>query len=164
MSLIVHLNDEKLGALQLDERHRFVFQYDAAWLARPNAVPLSLALPLRPEPKADDSARPFFSNLLPEAQLREAIARKLGISETNDCGLLEAIGGKCAGAVSLYPEGAEPVGDGEYQALDEQALHVLIEQLPRRPMLAGEGEMRVSLKTYRCCSHSKAPGWPRFTT
>lgn len=145
MTLTVYLNNEKLGSLQLDARRRFIFQYDAAWLARPDAVPLSLALPLRAEPYTDDSGRPFFSNLLPEAQLREAIARKLGISETNDYGLLEAIGGECAGAVSLYPEEAEPVTDGEYQALDEQALHDLIEQLPRRPMLAGEGEMRLSL-------------------
>ena len=145
MALTVYLNNEKLGTLQLDGRRRFVFQYDAAWLARPGTVPLSLALPLRIEPYTDDSARPFFSNLLPEAQLREVIARKLGISETNDYGLLEAIGGECAGAVSLYPEEATRVTDGGCQALSEQALHDLIEQLPRRPMLAGEAEMRLSL-------------------
>lgn len=145
MALTVYLNATRVGQLQLDAQRRFVFQYDAAWLADANAVPLSLSLPLRAEPYENDSARPFFSNLLPEAQLREAIARKLGLSETNDYGLLEAIGGECAGAVSLYPDQSQPVSGGNYQPLDEQALHTLIEQMPKHPMLAGEGGMRLSL-------------------
>lgn len=145
MALAVYLNAERVGKLQLDAQRRFVFQYNAAWLARCDAVPLSLALPLTSRLYDNDTARPFFSNLLPEAQLREAIARKLGISEGNDYGLLEAIGGECAGAVSLYTEETQPQIDGAYQPLDEQALHDLIEQLPRRPMLAGEGQVRLSL-------------------
>lgn len=145
MALTVYLNAERVGTLQLDTQRRFVFQYHDAWLGNAQAVPLSLALPLRAEPYANDSARPFFSNLLPEAQLRELIARKLGISEGNDYGLLEAIGGECAGAVSLYSEETPPKIEGDYQPLDEQGLHELIEQLPRRPMLAGEGKIRLSL-------------------
>ncbi len=145
MALAVYFNTHRVGTLQLDAKRRFVFQYDEAWLESPKAVPLSLSLPLQPQPYEDDSARPFFSNLLPEAQLREAIARRLRISESNDYALLEAIGGECAGAVSLYPADLEPKTEGSYQALDEQALHQQIEQLPRRPMLAGSGEMRLSL-------------------
>jgi serine/threonine-protein kinase HipA len=145
MTLSVHLNDQLAGSLWLDAQRRFIFQYEAAWLADSNAVPLSLALPLRPEPYVDDASRPFFTNLLPEAQLRKAIARKLGLSETNDYGLLEAIGGECAGAVSLLPQGQQPDGHGHYQSLNEDELHILIEQLPQNPMLAGEGDMRLSL-------------------
>ena len=42
---------------------------DADWLARPDAVPVSLTLPLRPEPYDSRSLHPFFENLLPEGWL-----------------------------------------------------------------------------------------------
>lgn len=48
--------------------------------------------------------RPFFSGLLPEAHMRTAIARQLGISEKNDFALLAAIGGECAGAVMILTQ------------------------------------------------------------
>jgi HipA-like protein len=44
-------------------------------------------------PYANDLARPFFANLLPEAEIRRVIARSLGISEKNDFILLRKIGG-----------------------------------------------------------------------
>lgn len=146
MPLAVYLNQTPVGRLSLDGQRRFVFQYHGAWLSAEHALPLSLSLPLQEAPYTDDSARPFFSNLLPEAQLRDAIARKLGLSDKNDYALLEAIGGECAGAVSLYPEDQSPATEsGRYQALDEAQLQQLIEQLPQQPMLAGEGELRLSL-------------------
>lgn len=145
MALSVYLNEHRVGLLQLDAQRRFVFQYDSAWLSSAESVPLSLSLPLQEAAYTDDSARPFFANLLPEAQLREVIARKLGLSENNDYGLLEAIGGECAGAVSLLPQDQPLDEQGHYQPLNEDELHTLIEQMPQRPMLAGEGEMRLSL-------------------
>jgi len=145
VALAVYLNQTPAGRLWLDEQRRFVFQYDADYLASGSAVPLSLSLPLQTHAFENDAARPFFSNLLPESQIREAIARKLGLSDKNDYALLEAIGGECAGAVSLLPEGEQPPQQGHYQPLDDAALHTLIEQLPQRPMLAGEGELRLSL-------------------
>lgn len=145
MALSVYLNETPVGRLWLDAQRRFLFQYDADWVNNPAALPLSLSLPLRPEVYENDAARPFFTNLLPEAQLREAIARRLGISEQNDYALLEAIGGECAGAVSLLPEGRLIETEGHYQQLTDQELYDLIAQLPQRPMLAGEGDMRLSL-------------------
>ncbi|MBM4314611.1 MAG: hypothetical protein FJ122_11950 [Deltaproteobacteria bacterium] len=48
--LDVYLREQKIGRLWLDERRRFVFQYDAAWIGHPKALPLSLRLPLKAEP------------------------------------------------------------------------------------------------------------------
>ncbi len=143
--LIVYLHDRRVGRLWLGEGRRFAFQYDVAWLAGEHAVPLSIALPLRSEVYEDDTARPFFANLLPESELRKVIARRLGLSEGNDFALLEAIGGECAGAVSLLPEGVEPAEEGEYQPLSEGELNALVEELPKRPLLAGERGVRLSL-------------------
>jgi serine/threonine-protein kinase HipA len=147
--LNVYLRERPVGRLWLGEGRRFSFQYDQAWLADPQAVPLSLTLPLRLGVYADDTARPFFANLLPESELRRIIARKLGLSEQNDFALLEAVGGECAGAVSLLPDDhppEDPVGNrSNYHALDDDELNALIADLPNRPMLAGERGIRLSL-------------------
>jgi len=144
-ALTVYLRDQQVGKLWLGEQRRFVFQYDEAWLKNEHAVPLSIALPLQAEAFDNDSARPFFANLLPESELRKIIARKLGLSEGNDFALLEALGGECAGAVSLIPEGDEPGKTGEYRPLNDDELNDLISELPRRPLLAGEKGIRLSL-------------------
>jgi serine/threonine-protein kinase HipA len=144
-ALGVWLGAERVGLLTEERGRRLTFRYDADWLARPGARVLSLSLPLRPEPFSDDEARPFFANLLPEAGLREAVARRLGLSVGNDFALLEAIGGECAGAVSLLPEGARPDAGGDYDELSEVQLQELIDELPRRPLLAGERGIRLSL-------------------
>lgn len=143
--LNVFLRAEHVGRLWLDENRRFVFQYDGEWVVKNTSIPLSLNLPLQLEPFVEDSARPFFANLLPESELRQIIAKKLGLSEQNDFALLEAVGGECAGAVSLLPEGQQPAGVGSYKKLDDDQLNELIAELPRRPLLAGEEGIRLSL-------------------
>ena len=143
--LDVFLCDRLVGRLWLDDKRRFVFQYDASWIAKKNAVPLSLRLPLQPDRYADDFSRPFFSNLLPEAELKQIIARHLQISAGNDFEMLNRIGGECAGAVSVLPTGFVPVVKPGYRRLNEEDLHRVIGELPRSPLMAGVEGMRLSL-------------------
>jgi serine/threonine-protein kinase HipA len=143
--LDVYLREQKIGRLSLDEKRRFMFQYDAGWIHQKGAVPLSLHLPLRAESYPDDFARPFFSNLLPEAEVKRVIAQRLQISESNDFAMLNSIGGECAGAVSLLPSGVTPTVKPGYRELNENELHKIIIDLPRRPLMAGVEGMRLSL-------------------
>ncbi|MBW1942034.1 MAG: type II toxin-antitoxin system HipA family toxin [Deltaproteobacteria bacterium] len=143
--LEVYLGDHLIGHLWLDERRRFVFQYSLSWLKDRHATPLSLSLLLQEEPYTDDRARPFFSNLLPEAEIRRILARGLGISEQNDFALLREIGQECAGAVSILPEGLRPRLKPGYRELEEEALQKLIAELPKRPLLFGVEGVRLSL-------------------
>ena len=143
--LNVYWHQDIVGTLRLDEDRRFVFQYTPDWLKSENPMPLSLGLPLQSETYTDDRARPFFSNLLPESEMRRVIAHKLGLSEQNDFALLEAVGGECAGALSLLPEELELGSDSHYRQLDDEQLNALITELPKRPMLAGEEGIRLSL-------------------
>lgn len=143
--LNVYWHHDIVGQLHLDESRRFVFQYSSDWLKRENPMPLSLGLPLQVEAYNDDRARPFFANLLPESDLRRIIAKKLGLSEQNDFALLEAVGGECAGAISLLPIDSVPDNNGSYRPLDDKQLNELIAELPKRPMLAGEEGIRLSL-------------------
>ncbi len=144
-SLTVYLHDRCVGTLRLDAGRRFVFQYGDEWLIQPDAIPLSLHLPLQSESFDDDLARPFFSNLLPESEIRRVIARRLGLSEQNDFALLEAVGGECAGAVSLLPDDQRPIGTSDFRPLKDDELNQLVDELPNRPMLAGEAGIRLSL-------------------
>lgn len=144
-ALIIYLGGRRVGSLELGEGRAFVFRYHAEWLNDPRSIPLSIALPLREEPYADVDARPFFTNLLPEEELRKVIARRFGISPANDFALLEALGGECAGAVTLLPEGETPGEEGEYRFLDDDELTGLASELPKRPLFAGEAGVRLSL-------------------
>ena len=107
-----------------------------------------MSLPKRPEAFKRRECRPFFGGLLPEEGQLEAVARKLGISKTNDFKLLAALGGDVAGALTLWPEGEPPpTPDAAAQPtpLDDRHVLELLDALPQRPLLAGEEGLRLSL-------------------
>ena len=141
--LEVWLLGERAGTLWLKggELH---FQYNAPWLEQPGATPLSQSLPLQAEPFVDQICRPFFSGLLPEGQLRQRIAQQCQISQSNDFGLLAAIGGDCAGAVSLAA-GDQDTVPAAVEWLEQDQLIALLDELPQRPMLAQRDGLRLSL-------------------
>ncbi len=143
--LSVYLHDSLAGHLWLDDTHRFSFQYAPGYLKNSDAVSLSLSLPLKEEPYVNDTARPFFSNLLPEGEIRSLIAKIKQISEQNDFKLLEAIGGECAGAVSIVPEHTTLSSKSDYTILSEQDVKHMIEENAVRPVLIVRDELRLSL-------------------
>jgi serine/threonine-protein kinase HipA len=143
--LSVYLHKSAAGQLWLDDTSRFSFQYDPGYLEDPAAIPLSLSLPLRDEPFINDTARPFFSNLLPEGEVRSLIAKIKQISEHNDFKLLEAIGGECAGAVSIVPEDAVLSTESDYVALTDKEVEDIIQEKAIRPALILKDELRLSL-------------------
>jgi serine/threonine-protein kinase HipA len=101
---------------------------------------------LRAEPFRREECRGFFGGILPEQDQREMIARNLGISARNDYAMLERIGGECAGAVTFLPQGeALPEQQYGYRELSDDELTSLLKELPRRPLLAGEKGIRLSL-------------------
>lgn len=146
-SLIVYLNAERVGTLEQVDSGLLQFSYDQAWLQKPGAMALSRSLPLQSEVFPGKKARPFFAGILPEDQPRRTIAKILGISDTNDFAMLESIGGECAGAVSLLPEGAAPIDpkDTRRRELTKPELRQLIDELPSRPLMAGKYGLRLSL-------------------
>lgn len=101
--LITYKSNNRVGILSRDG-DSYSFCYDAEWLRSENSMPISYSLPLQEEPFTPKQSRPFFSNLLPEGQFREHIARKYRISPEDDFQLLAVLAGDCAGAIALYPE------------------------------------------------------------
>lgn len=145
--LEVWLSTHRVGTLSVI-KGRLSFSYAPAWLTRPDAAALSVSLPLQAAPFDDHQARPFFAGLLPEGQLRRLIAQQLHVSRQNDFALLGHIGGECAGAVTLIAPGqggpGSAQGDDVRWLSDDEVVGIL-EELPRRPMLAGQHGVRLSL-------------------
>jgi serine/threonine-protein kinase HipA len=146
-TLIVYLNAERVGTLEQDDSGLMQFSYNQVWLEKPGSIPLSRSLPLQSEVFSGKKARPFFAGILPEERPRKKIAEILGISDTNDFAMLERIGGECAGAVSLLPEGVAPTDpkNAPHRELTEPELQQLIAELPSRPLMVGMDGLRLSL-------------------
>jgi serine/threonine-protein kinase HipA len=144
--LDVYLHRELVGHLIQNEGGQMVFDYAESWLQRPDATPLSHSLPLRQKRFTRKECRGYFAGVLPEESKREIIARNLGISERNDYAMLERIGGECAGAVTFVSASESlPALDDHYRALSVPELAGILRELPRRPLLAGETGIRLSL-------------------
>jgi serine/threonine-protein kinase HipA len=145
-TLDVYLHNDLAGHLTQDDGGETVFEYRENWLNRPGATPLSQSLPLRKKRFKRKECRGFFAGILPDEAKREIIARILGISARNDYAMLERIGGECAGAVTFIPSGqALPERNYGYRKLSTRELAAILKELPRRPLLAGEEGIRLSL-------------------
>jgi len=146
-TLNVFFGQIRVGSLSIDSRRLFSFQYSKKWLTSPDAFQISISLPLQENIFSHDKAKSFFSNLLPESAVRELIAKRLGISDKNDFMLLKRIGGECAGAITILPESEIPESPDQYtyRSLSDEQLADLIKHIPRRPLLAGQEGIRISL-------------------
>jgi serine/threonine-protein kinase HipA len=140
--LEVWLLGAHVGTLsQIDGRLSFAYAPGAT-------TPLSQSLPVRSEPFDDRATRPFFAGLLPEGGKRKQIAKTLQVSTQNDYALLDSLGGECAGAVTLLESGQLPQAPDaphEVRWLDHAQLLQVLDEMPLRPMRAGDDGLRLSL-------------------
>lgn len=146
-ALAVYWEDRHIGTLARNDEGIMIFSYEAAWLADPAFRPISESLPRQDAPFTRAQTRPFFAGLLPDEGQRDAVAHAAGVSRQNDYALLDALGGDVAGALVILPEGEErpAPSDRAPQALSEEALAKLLDELPRRPFLVGDEGIRMSL-------------------
>jgi serine/threonine-protein kinase HipA len=145
-TLDVYLHRHLIGQLIQDDHGQVAFTYGESWLNNADAIALSHSLPLTKRRFSRNDCRGFFGGILPEAGKRELIAKNLGISARNDFAMLERIGGECAGAVTFIPAGQHlPEHDDRYRSLTRAELAEILRTLPRRPLMAGEKGIRLSL-------------------
>lgn len=135
-----------VGSVRVDDDGRFCFAYDPAWRAREARFPVSCSLPIAADEYVGGPAHTFFANLLPEGAVREAVCARLGISPDNDFALLQAIGGECAGALSLVDPAQRPVDPEQfsYTQLSNKRLQDLVAE-GAVPLLVGGATTRLSL-------------------
>lgn len=145
--LVVWFSDRKVGRLRTDDTGILSFTYEPQWVAQGTGFPLSIRLPLQTDEFVGGAAHAFFTNLLPEGDVRQSVCNRLGISSDNDFALLRAIGGDCAGAITILDAERSP-SDSEnerYEELDDQRLQQLLGGEAIVPLLVGGPAVRLSL-------------------
>jgi HipA-like protein len=142
-NLPVYFEQRLVGTIHVD-RSGPSFTYASGWIGLKGAFPISLTMPLKPERFASDTFLPWAANLLPESEQLRTLGQLLGMARSDVIGLLSAIGGDTAGALSFSQAGRassvqwRPVGKSE-------ELERLIEDLPNKPFLVGEEGVSMSL-------------------
>lgn len=110
---IVRLDGQPVGYLVELPGRCTRFTYDAAWLAKPDAVAVSQTLPLRAEPYDAVGLHPFFENLLPEGWLLNVTTAALDIRPSDAFGLLRAACADCQGSVEIVATDGLPRATAE---------------------------------------------------
>ncbi len=108
------------------------FRYTQDWVEN-GGFAISQTLPLTTveyQAEVGGSAQQFFANLLPEGGARERVVRDLKIPDT-DFDMLRAIGGECAGALSILPIERTPNSEQQYSDLSDKKLLQLIKRRGR---------------------------------
>jgi serine/threonine-protein kinase HipA len=145
--LYVHYERRRIGEISLTATGAMRFTYQKEWLDAESPFPISISLPLDGS-FAEVSSHNFFSNLLPEGAVREQICKSLKISTNNDFQLLKAIGGDCAGALTISSsEIAElPKALPRYEPVSEEQLtHWSLGNQDAFSEVTGHNEVRLSL-------------------
>lgn len=100
--------NQKLAGLLTEDENGFTFRYDDGYLKQEGARPVSLTLPLTPQPYQSTVLFPFFDGLIPEGWLLNIAERSWKINQRDRMSLLLACCKDCIGAVSVTPVQTEP--------------------------------------------------------
>jgi serine/threonine-protein kinase HipA len=150
LPLRVLLNNHLVGRLLKEPAGAIHFRYDESWLARENAIPVSLSLPLREDAYRGEPVVAVFDNLLPDSdRLRQRVAERVGASGTDAYSLLSRIGRDCVGALQFIPDGDDAVYDTsriEGGIIRDDEIEALLNNLARAPLGLDEHEdFRISV-------------------
>lgn len=97
---IVYWKTLKAGILT-ESDEGYSFSYDEAYLALPEARPISLTMPLSAKAYTSNTLHPFFDGLIPEGWLLDIAQKNWKIDSRDRMSLLLACCRNCIGAVSI---------------------------------------------------------------
>ncbi len=97
---IVKIDTRTAGWLTQDD-NGYHFEYAKAYLAKPDAKPVSLTLPLQDAIYTSHVLFPFFDGLIPEGWLLNIVEKNWKLNPRDRMGLLLACCKDCIGAVSI---------------------------------------------------------------
>ena len=150
--LAIWMNGERVGHWSIEAQGQHEFRYEKAWLAEPDARPLSLSMPLRPSesPYSGPLVEAYFDNLLPDsADIRRRVQLHFGTQSTSPFDLLAEIGRDCVGAVQLLATDAAPEGLHQIQGKplnEDDVANVLRQTVSAAPLgQREEDSFRISI-------------------
>jgi serine/threonine-protein kinase HipA len=141
--LPVYFEQRLVGTIDVDKNGPG-FTYDSSWIGLRGAFPVSTTMPATPDRIGPGIFLPWAANLLPENEQLRTLGQLLGMARSDVIGLLSAIGGDTAGALSIGQPGRtssvqwRPVGTPD-------ELEGILDDLPNKPFLVGEEGVSMSL-------------------
>jgi serine/threonine-protein kinase HipA len=142
-SVPVYFEQRRVGTIEVDKAGPSFF-YDTAWIALRGAFPISVTMPLTADRITSDVFLPWAANLLPESEQLRTLGQLLGMARSDVVGLLSAIGGDTAGALSFGQPGRTASVQWRLIGRPEE-LEKVIEELPTKPFLVGDEGVSMSL-------------------
>lgn len=143
------LNSRLVGQLHRQSSGAISFIYDRSWIEWPQAIPVSLSLPIREKEYTGAPVIAVFENLLPDNEsIRRRIAARARAEGTDAYSLLGAIGHDCVGALQFLPLQSEPGPAGAVDGvpIDEKEIEKIINNLTIAPLGITEDEsFRISI-------------------
>src|SRR3954449_5450468 len=143
INLPIYFEQRRVGIIDVDKTGPG-FTYDPSWIGLRGTFPISITMPLGAARIAPDVFLPWAANLLPENEQLRTLGQLLGMAREDVIGLLSAIGGDTAGALSI----GQPARTGSVQwrpIAKPEDLESIIEELPNKPFLVGDDGVSMSL-------------------
>lgn len=150
-SVPIWFDELEVGAVNVGPDGALSLLYTGRWIQTAGAFPLSVTMPLRPEPYSTEIISPWLANLLPEEEQLTVLTRSLGLDQADVLAVLAEIGGDTAGALSFGAPTDRSRWDyvplTKFYGTDDpqEALERHFVDLGRRPFLVGEEGVRLSL-------------------
>lgn len=142
-ALALFFADEWVGTVR--DASPLVFDYAPSWLNRSEPKQVAV-IPLQPGAICSDQVQAFFENLLPEGELRDALAAQHKASTL--FAMLLAVAGDTAGGFVLLPSGQQPQ-PATYEPTSWPALAVVLKEKSAAAIgIQGDGDgsgIRISL-------------------
>lgn len=136
-----------LGHASLDDH--WSLAYDPDWVGRPEAFPLSPALPLQPPAGgyALGAVKRFVENLLPEGRALDIAATTYKVSKSNIYALIHALGNETTGALRFWPSGEPPptVAATPPREVSREELDKRLAEREELPLALWDGKVRMSI-------------------
>jgi serine/threonine-protein kinase HipA len=141
--LPVYFEQRLVGTIDVDKNGPG-FTYELDWIRLRGAFPISTTMPFKSERISSDLFLPWAANLLPESEQLRTLGQLLGMARSDVIGLLSAIGGDTAGALSFNQPGRTSSVLWRLVGKPEE-LERIIEELPNKPFLVGDEGVSMSL-------------------
>ena len=112
-----------VGVITGNDTDNAQFQYLSEYCNDPNAIPLSINLPLREEPFSTQQTATYFEGLLPEGFTRRSVAQWLRVDESDYLSILHGLGRECLGAVCITEPGEKTTA--KYEPITKEQISEL---------------------------------------
>ncbi|MPN29329.1 hypothetical protein SDC9_176782 [bioreactor metagenome] len=96
----IYVSSQYAGILFENDKG-YVFEYDQSYRQNPEAMPISLTMPLSKQNYASKTMFPFFDGLIPEGWLLAIACSTWKLDRRDRMGLLCAVCRDCIGSVSV---------------------------------------------------------------